>query len=85
MVLTDAMVQDARRLLDAIIKDRENLIFRLHEAEEVIHEIGCLAKDLDIVGGTNEQLMNAIRDAHDRLDKMADSYWSVMRNDEVPL
>lgn len=85
MVLTDAMVQDARALFDALIKDRERLIFRLHEAESVIHEIGELSGFLDIVAGTNEQLMHAIREAHDRLDKMASLYWYILGKEEVPL
>lgn len=85
MVLTDAMVQDAKALFDALIKDRERLIFRLHEAESVIHEIGELSGFLDIVSGTNECLMHAIREAHDRLDKMASSYWYVLGKEEVPL
>ena len=40
---------------------------------------------LDIVAGTNESLMHAIREAHDRLDKMASSYWYVLGKEEVPL
>ena len=85
MVMTNEMVEEAKSLFDALIKERERLIFRLHEAESVIHEIGELSGFLDIEAGTNECLMHAIREAHDRLGKMASSYWYVLGKEEATL
>lgn len=84
MVMTNEMVKEAKSLFDGLIEERERLIFRLHEAESVIHEIGELSKFLDIEAGTNECLMHAIREARDRLGKIASSYWYVLGKEEVP-
>lgn len=75
MVITDELVESAKNVIGGIFEDRDKLLYRLREAESVIHEVGKICGVLDIVGGSNEQLMDVIRDAREQLISAVDDYW----------